>query len=639
MKYLKKFESFENIEKEFVYVLLDKNEEQVTINASDVEEAGEIARRDYRGYDPMLISIDGKKVSGFSGIEPRAAKYESLNEARVVGFENPNEGNFVVIAGGPGAGKAQPLYSKILTPNGWTTMGEINIGDEVCSPDGKISKVVQVFPQNEKKPIYRFTFKDGRTVDAADNHLWKVFGIREGKNRERVWKVLTTDKIKYYFDNVSSVSNRLAVPLLGEVNYNPRSEDFIIDHYLMGLLLGDGHFRKDKLILTSNDDEIFETVKENLIDGYKLGNRNNLSHTIVMEKLSKVKTRSNEKYSSNVYLDESHKLGLLETRSDNKFIPEKYLFSSIEDRYKLLRGLLDSDGTISKNGNITYSTVSERLSKDVQKLIWSLGGVCTIKEKQTYYTIGEVKKKGKLAYTLKIRHSYPGKLFSLKRKLDRVPKNYQYSDSLKNNIVNIEYIGDMDAKCIMIDHPEHLYITDDYVVTHNSFVTGNLLGLRDFKLVNVDTFREAMARKLGLDLGDPEDNMKILQMTHTTSDPRNRTVRHLKQFLSIPKDRKPNIVFDAGGGQTEVMKTVHELAKNIGYETTLVYVKTDLDTALARNRQRERTLKDEMVIDYHNLVKQSIDILKDVFDNVWEVDNSEIWDHTDRPTDRIEKTK
>ncbi|CAG7581300.1 MAG: putative polynucleotide kinase [uncultured marine phage] len=172
-----------------------------------------------------------------------------------------------------------------------------------------------------------------------------------------------------------------------------------------------------------------------------------------------------------------------------------------------------------------------------------------------------------------------------------------------------------------------------------SFVTGNLLGLRDFKLVNVDTFREAMAKKLGLDLGDPDDNMKILQMTHTTSDPRNRTVRHLKQFLSIPKDRKPNIVFDAGGGQTEVMKTVHELAKNIGYETTLVFVKTDLDTALDRNRQRERTLADEMVVDYHNLVQQSIDVLKNVFDNVWEVDNSEMWDHTDRPTDRIEKTK
>lgn len=172
-----------------------------------------------------------------------------------------------------------------------------------------------------------------------------------------------------------------------------------------------------------------------------------------------------------------------------------------------------------------------------------------------------------------------------------------------------------------------------------SFATGNLINLRDFKLVNVDKFRESMARKLGLDLGNPDDNMEILKMTHTTSDPRNRTIRHLKQFLSIPKDRLPNIVFDAGGGQTEVMKTVNELAKSIGYTTTLVFVKTDIEVALKRNKERERTLKDDMVIDYHNLVNNSIDILRDVFDNVWEIDNTEVWDHVNRPTDRIKKTK
>ena len=172
-----------------------------------------------------------------------------------------------------------------------------------------------------------------------------------------------------------------------------------------------------------------------------------------------------------------------------------------------------------------------------------------------------------------------------------------------------------------------------------SFVTSNLLNLRDFKLVNVDAYREAMAKKLGLDLGDPEDNMKILQMTYTTSDPRNKTVRFLKNFLGIPQNHKPNIVFDAGGGQTEVMKSVHDLAKEIGYTTTLVHVKTDIETALQRNQERERTLRPQMVIDYHNLVNDSIDHLKGIFDNVWEVDNSKQWDMVNRPTDRIKKTK
>lgn len=172
-----------------------------------------------------------------------------------------------------------------------------------------------------------------------------------------------------------------------------------------------------------------------------------------------------------------------------------------------------------------------------------------------------------------------------------------------------------------------------------SFASSNLIDLKDFKYVNVDTHRELLAKKMGLDLGDPEDNMKILDMTHTTSDPRNKTVQHLKQFLKniSGKDNLPNILFDAGGGQTKVMTEIHQLAKEAGYETTLVWVKTDLSVALDRNKQRERTLKDEMVVNYHNKVRKSMGELQPLFDNYWEIDNSEFWDATNRPTDRIKK--
>jgi len=171
-----------------------------------------------------------------------------------------------------------------------------------------------------------------------------------------------------------------------------------------------------------------------------------------------------------------------------------------------------------------------------------------------------------------------------------------------------------------------------------SFVSSNLLNLRDYKYINVDTFRELIAKKLNLDLGDPDDNMKILDMTYTTSDPRNKTIKHLKNFLRIPKTGPlTNIVFDCGAGQTEVMKLIHSLAKDAGYETTLVSVETDLDIALQRNRERERTLKDDMVIDYHAKVKESLDEIIPMFDNVWVVDNSKKWDFENRPTDRIKK--
>lgn len=172
-----------------------------------------------------------------------------------------------------------------------------------------------------------------------------------------------------------------------------------------------------------------------------------------------------------------------------------------------------------------------------------------------------------------------------------------------------------------------------------SFVSHNLINLKDYKYVNVDILRELLAKKLGYDLGNPKDNLKILQMTHTTSDPRNPTIKFLKNFLKIERNFLPNIIFDAGGGQTDVMRTVENLAKNLGYSTTLVYVKTDLEIALERNRKRERTLSDEMVIDYHDRVQKSVEILKDIFDNYWEVNNNDKYDLVNRLWDRIHKIK
>lgn len=174
-----------------------------------------------------------------------------------------------------------------------------------------------------------------------------------------------------------------------------------------------------------------------------------------------------------------------------------------------------------------------------------------------------------------------------------------------------------------------------------SFTYRNLINLDNVKYVNVDAERRMVAKKLGYDITDPEENLKLLDITHTTSDPRNRTIKQLKMILKSYKDKdiKPNIVFDAGGGQIEVMKDVHKLAKESGYNTTMVYVKTDLDIALQRNRERERSLTDKMVVDYYNKVQNAYDLLHDMYDNVFIVTNNEPIDISNRPSDNIEKIK
>ena len=111
-------------------------------------------------------------------------------------------------------------------------------------------------------------------------------------------------------------------------------------------------------------------------------------------------------------------------------------------------------------------------------------------------------------------------------------------------------------------------------------------------------------------------------MSHTTSDPRNLTIKFLKNFIGVERGHMPNIVYDAGGGQRGVMNDVINLAKENGYNVTIVHVVTELDKALNRNQERDRSLPRDMVIDYHDKVRRVVKDLIPMVDNYWIVDNT-----------------
>jgi len=177
-----------------------------------------------------------------------------------------------------------------------------------------------------------------------------------------------------------------------------------------------------------------------------------------------------------------------------------------------------------------------------------------------------------------------------------------------------------------------------------SFITNNLINLNNVKNFNVDQVRVMTAKKLWGDdwqemISTSDGYQQILNMTHTTSDPRNLTVKFLKQFLEQERNQSVNVVYDAGGGQEQVMKDIHKLAKESGFDTTLVYVRTPLELAQMRNDERPRSLPDDMVAQYHQKVKDNMRNMVPIFDSVWTVDNKELIDLSDRPSDNIEKIK
>lgn len=362
--------------------------------------------------------------------------------------------NNPILIGDPGVGKAQPLWSLVKTPTGFARMDAMAIGEKVVAPDGQIAKVSGVFPQG-LKPIYQLTFADGRQAESCDEHLWRVYHknwTRSGDGSG--YRVMELKKVISHLESGKKISVQMVSP--------EKSDDklFPIHPYVLGALLGDGCIKGGRLDISSADSEILNKVVD-LIPGHHLRYRGGYDYRIAMDAGSRTKTSS--------LRASLIKLGLNNHGALTKHIPDLYFVGSYEQRLDVIRGLMDTDGYVGENGTLHFYSSSSELARDFQKMIWSVGGIAKMSQKTNSYTHNGIKKRGNISYTVDIRHPDPSSLVSLARKKARCPKNYQYAD-LKLSLDRVEYLGDYEAQCIMVDHPDHLYITDDHVVTHNTAI-------------------------------------------------------------------------------------------------------------------------------------------------------------------------
>lgn len=367
-----------------------------------------------------------------------------------------------------GLGKDQWVGCKIKVPNGWKRMGDIKVGDTVIAKDGTPSNVLGVYPQG-KKDMYQITFVDGRSTLCSLTHLWKVYhkNINKSYPDKPHWKICETKEII----RLLSIKNTFTYVDLIEPEIT-KDIDLPIDPYVLGVLLGDGSISSGSIVLTT-DEEILLRVKEKLpssmilnIYGYK---SNNCSYC----KDARIITNKNSKSELSL-IDILKNLNLYGCRSWEKYIPEEYLEdASFNQKLELLRGLLDTDGYVdgvkdTNCGSIRYCTSSFKLAKNIQYLVRFIGGIAKLKKKTPYYSYKNQRLQGRLSYIISIRYKNPSELFTLERKKKRLTFTNQYSNNLRLAIKSIKYVGKLESQCIMIDHPEHLYVTDNFIVTHNT---------------------------------------------------------------------------------------------------------------------------------------------------------------------------
>lgn len=358
----------------------------------------------------------------------------------------------VILIGDPGVGKAQPIDSVVLTPSGWIKIKDLKVGDKVICPDNSESNVLGIFPQG-KKLVNEITFSDGRKTECCNEHLWKIYS----KNWKKVgdnFRVTETKVIKRIKNNTIE---KLHIDLVKPIEQKDITLE--IDPYILGVLIGDGSLTKGPQF-TKQDKEVIDRVRSKLDKDYSL-NENPDKNTIRLSIVSNINNLRSNKYRNFI-----RNVGL-NVLSQDKYIPSIYLHSSINSRTELLRGLMDTNGTVGKNGNLSYSTPSKMLADNVTYLVRSLGGIATISEKIPTFTYKNEKKVGLKSYRIAIRIPNPRNYVTLKRKQDRISEEYQYND-LKLEITNIKELDEKECTCIYIDHPDHLYVTNDFIVTHNT---------------------------------------------------------------------------------------------------------------------------------------------------------------------------
>lgn len=400
----------------------------------------------------------------------------SLLEMSLAGFNDPTRPKMSFLSTGPtGTGKQLLDSEPIPTPteHGYTLNGDLKVGDKVFGRHGQIETVTGIYP-HKGMDVYRITFTDGRYMDCGRDHLWN-YKSRHG-NGAKKWKTISTIELMK-----KSLSHLRAG---GRIEYNyvmPQSEAlqrpeklYAIDPYALGALIGNGSFRSSYIKYSSSDIENVSEVAKLLNVKYKKALPNIDSDYGWVFVVGEWRTNQDKLLQTKDLLSEVPEL--IGKYSGEKFIPDMYKFGSIKQRWSLIQGLFDTDGTIGNDSryNVSYSTTSKRLANDIQEVLWSLGVQTSVK-KRTNARKNRSSDTFEYHIHVKVMNKDKAQFFKLGRKKQRaieatkvVKKREKKFDTVA--IKSIEKLPKKaDMTCIMVDDPEHLYIAGkNHIVTHNT---------------------------------------------------------------------------------------------------------------------------------------------------------------------------
>lgn len=408
-----------------------------------------------------------------------------------------------LFTGSTGVGKSTSCDTMIpvYTKDGTVThkrAGDVLPGEYVFDRTGKPTQVLGVFPQG-KRDVYRVTLGDGRILDVSDNHLWAVYPAK--RSRDEGYTIYTTQTLLnkgLETKQHDRVGMKYFIPMNGAVEWPQR--DFSVDPYVVGAMIGDGSLASKAALVMSSDDEFVVSKVANLIgaaDYRRSSPDNNYDWTFdASEKNGKKKLIQKADIFGNMP-------ELNNKKSPERRIPYEYMTGSVEQRWALINGLFDTDGTISAHDgeryNISYSTHSRELAYDIQEVLYSLGVSSSVNKhdrnnKNPEYDVHVCSK-----------NEDKPRFFTLPRKRDIALKSVGLNKQREKTFdyVGIRSIEKLDRQeemvCFYVDNDEHLYQAGQYVVTHNTEMSkqlANILFEDERALVRMDMTEYALPESL-----------------------------------------------------------------------------------------------------------------------------------------------
>ena len=345
---------------------------------------------------------------------------------------------FATISMPPRGGKLCADSTPVLTPRGWRTHGDLEIGDELFAPDGTVTRVIDRKPDD--MATVDVIFSDGAIVKVHPEHLWAV----KDRSRSCQQRVVETQEMR----SLGLTNKGRARFYVGHTDpIAGTARDLPFEPYFLGLWLGDGNADASKI--TSHADDAGPLIAELKRRGHSIGAR--WTHA----------TTGAEQYM--VLSDRPKGEGVYGFFHKTKYVPDVYFAALLEQRRDLLRGLVDSDGTVDPNGRVSFSNTSVQLVRDVERLVWTLGYRASTTRKEPTLSTSGIQGKQPI-YTVQWTPHDGERQAWLPRK-DRRIKGVRRMRA----IVEIRDAEPEKGHCIAVDHPSQLYLVGiEQVPTHNT---------------------------------------------------------------------------------------------------------------------------------------------------------------------------